>query len=127
MTSQQDGYINVLWRPGRTQPRNIYARVGGGDWKADVMIGQLDTGELAAEAINAHNAALANRWVAANNVTGNTTGTDTKTAVFTALRSFSFGNYRFDEVDEIIADPSLDLGGDLAAHIALALEDTGGA
>ena len=49
---------SVPWRQGRTQPRNIYARTGGGDWKADLMIGQLDTAAAAAEAVRAHNAAL---------------------------------------------------------------------
>ena len=47
----------VPWRQGRSQPRNVYARTGGDDWKADTMIGQLDTPELAAEAVTAHNAA----------------------------------------------------------------------
>jgi hypothetical protein len=37
----------VPWRQGRSQPRNVYARTGGGDWKADLMIGQLDTPERA--------------------------------------------------------------------------------
>ena len=46
------------WRQGRTQPRNVYARTGGEDWKADTMIGQLDTAEIAARACEAHNDAL---------------------------------------------------------------------
>lgn len=50
---------SVPWRQGRTQPRNIYARTGGDNWKADLMIGQLDTPAAAAEAVRAHNSALA--------------------------------------------------------------------
>jgi hypothetical protein len=53
-----------LWRQGRSQPRNVYARAGGQDWKADPMIGHFDTPELAAEAVNAHNAALTARKAA---------------------------------------------------------------
>ena len=49
------------WRQGRSQPRNVYARTGGDDWKADVMIGQLDTAEMAREACEAHNERLAGR------------------------------------------------------------------
>jgi len=48
------------WRQGRSQGRNLYARTGGDDWKADVMIGQLNTPELAAGAVRAHNAAMEN-------------------------------------------------------------------
>ena len=54
-------FTDHLWRPGRSQPRNVYARTGGDDWKADLMIGHFDTPELAAEAINSHNAALTAR------------------------------------------------------------------
>jgi hypothetical protein len=52
------------WRQGRSQPRNVYARTGGDDWKADTMIGQLDTAEIAAEACESHNEALARRMAA---------------------------------------------------------------
>ena len=52
---------DLPWRQGRSQPRNLYARTGGDDWKADVMIGQLDTAEIAAEACESHNEALARR------------------------------------------------------------------
>jgi hypothetical protein len=52
------------WRQGRTQPRNVYARSGGDDWKADPLIGHFDTPELAAEAVNSHNAALTARMAA---------------------------------------------------------------
>lgn len=53
--------VDVEWRQGRSQPRNVYARTGGEDWKADPMIGQFDTPGLAAEAVGSHNAALAAR------------------------------------------------------------------
>lgn len=56
----------IPWRQGRSQPRNVYARTGGDDWKADVMIGQLDTPEIAAEACEAHNEALARRKAGAS-------------------------------------------------------------
>lgn len=46
------------WRTGRSLGRTIYARTGGDDWKADTVIGMLDTPELAEEACAAHNAAL---------------------------------------------------------------------
>jgi hypothetical protein len=52
---------DIEWRQGRSQPRNVYARTGGEDWKADPMIGHFDTPELAAEACASHNAALATR------------------------------------------------------------------
>lgn len=48
----------VPWRAGRANGRTLYARTGGGDWKADATLGMLDTRELAAEAVRAHNAAL---------------------------------------------------------------------
>lgn len=44
------------WRQGRSQPRNVYARTGGDDWKADQLIGHFDTAGLAADACRAHNA-----------------------------------------------------------------------
>jgi hypothetical protein len=42
-----------------------------------------------------------------------------------ALRTFRFSGYGCDEIDEIIADPSLDLADALAAHIAFSLEEDG--
>lgn len=49
------------WRTGRTLGRTLYARTGGADWKADTVIGMLDTRELAEAACSAHNEALARR------------------------------------------------------------------
>lgn len=48
----------VPWRQGRRKGRNLYA-VTGPDWEAHPPIGCLDTAELAAEAVAAHNAGLA--------------------------------------------------------------------
>ena len=60
-SSQTPDLTDLPWRQGRSQPRNVYARTGGDDWKADVMIGQLDSPGLSAEACQAHNEALARR------------------------------------------------------------------
>ena len=49
---------SVPWRAGRSLGRTVYARTGGDDWKADTVIGMMDTRELAEEACAAHNAAL---------------------------------------------------------------------
>lgn len=49
---------SVKWRTGRSLGRTVYARTGGDDWKADTVIGMMDTPEIAAEAVNAHNAML---------------------------------------------------------------------
>lgn len=48
----------VPWRTGRSLGRTVYARTGGDDWKADTVIGMMDTAELAEEACTAHNAGL---------------------------------------------------------------------
>ena len=47
------------WRTGRRVGRTIYARYGDDDASTDVLIGVMDTPELAAEAVLAHNALLA--------------------------------------------------------------------
>lgn len=57
MTTEE--LLAVPWRAGRSQPRNIYARTGGDDWRADLLIGHMDTPALAAEAIECHNARVA--------------------------------------------------------------------
>lgn len=51
------------WRTGRTLGRTVYARTGGDDWKADTVIGMLDTPELAAGACAAHNDMLRLHWL----------------------------------------------------------------
>jgi hypothetical protein len=104
----------LQWRQGRSQSRAIYARTGGEDWKADTLIGYLDTGELAAAACQAHN----------NAMTSNTAEMVVK--ILGVLRTFKFSGYGCDVVDEIIADSSLDLADDLAVHIAFALESADG-
>jgi hypothetical protein len=49
----------LSWRTGRSLGRTIYARTGGeDDWKADTVIGMMDTPELAEAACAAHNEAL---------------------------------------------------------------------
>lgn len=56
---------DVEWRPGRSNPCNLYAKTGErGDWKDDVPIGSLATQELAEEACVAHNADVARRRAA---------------------------------------------------------------
>lgn len=43
------------WRVGRTVGRTIYAMVGAAPSEDDVLIGMMDTAELAGEACVAHN------------------------------------------------------------------------
>jgi hypothetical protein len=54
----------VPWRQGRSNPCNIYARIGGDDWKADWPMGSQPTPELARQACSAHNASLASDLIA---------------------------------------------------------------
>jgi hypothetical protein len=42
--------------------------------------------------------------------------------ILDAIKDFSFGNYGCDEIDEIVADPDLELAEALAAHIYAFLE-----
>ena len=49
------------WRQGRHQGRHLYAQLGPEPSDDDPLVGTLDTAELAAEACEAHNAALARR------------------------------------------------------------------
>jgi hypothetical protein len=60
MTTEVPGLTAVPWRTGRSLGRTVYARTGG-DWKADTVIGMLDTRELAEAACAAHNADLVRR------------------------------------------------------------------
>jgi hypothetical protein len=45
------------WRTGRRVGRNIYAQVGDDPSDDDVIIGQMDTAELAQGAVDSHNVA----------------------------------------------------------------------
>jgi hypothetical protein len=52
-----DPRLTLPWRRGRKVGRTIYARLGDEPSDADVLIGMLDTPELAREAVDAHNRA----------------------------------------------------------------------
>jgi hypothetical protein len=52
-------HVRVTWRPGRKVGRTIYAQAGPEPSDGDVLIGVMDTPELAAEACDARNAAAA--------------------------------------------------------------------
>lgn len=43
------------WRTGRKVARNVYAQVGDDPADDDVLIGQMDTGQLARECVYRHN------------------------------------------------------------------------
>jgi hypothetical protein len=43
------------WRQGRSNPRLVYARTGGADWKADELIGVFFVPEYAARVCQEHN------------------------------------------------------------------------
>jgi hypothetical protein len=45
----------TIWRAGRSVGRTIYLQVGGEPSKADLLIGVMDSGELAARVITDHN------------------------------------------------------------------------
>lgn len=49
------------WRVGRKVGRNIYAQLGPDPDDGDVIIGQMDSATLAAEAVQAHNEAIRHR------------------------------------------------------------------
>jgi len=53
--------IGMHRRTGRTAGRTIYARRGAAPSGDDPLIGVMDTPELAAEAVRAHNSALLDR------------------------------------------------------------------
>lgn len=46
---------NLPWRTGRKVGRTIYAQLGPEPSDDDVLIGMMDTPELAAEAVGCHN------------------------------------------------------------------------
>jgi hypothetical protein len=59
VTGRKEGLERVRWRVGRSVGRTIYAVVEAPPAVAgDVLIGMLDTKELAAAAVRDHNAAL---------------------------------------------------------------------
>ena len=49
-----------VWRTGRKVGRTIYAQLGDKPSDDDLLIGTLDTKELAKEAVRAHNVTLTN-------------------------------------------------------------------
>jgi len=55
------GPAGMLWRTGRKVGRTIYARPGAAPSGEDPFVGVMDTPELAAEAVRAHNSALLDR------------------------------------------------------------------
>jgi hypothetical protein len=48
-------YVTVRWRTGRKVGRTLYAQPGPEPSDSDPLIGVMDTAELAAEAVAAHN------------------------------------------------------------------------
>lgn len=52
---------SLPWRTGRHVGRTVYAVTGPDASRSDLLIGVMDTPELAAEACAAHNAALSSR------------------------------------------------------------------
>lgn len=57
--------ITLPWRQGRHQGRHVYAQLGPSPSDDDPVVGTLDTAELAGEACESHNAALAARRASA--------------------------------------------------------------
>lgn len=55
---------SLPWRQGRHQGRHLYAQTGPRPSDDAPLVGTLDTAELAAEACEAHNEALARRMAA---------------------------------------------------------------
>lgn len=53
--------VDLPWRVGRSVGRTVYAQVDEDPSKMDLLVGMFDTGELAAEAVRCHNAALLTR------------------------------------------------------------------
>jgi hypothetical protein len=54
-------FTTLPWRTGRRNDRTIYAQLGPEPDERDPFIGTLDTAELVAEAVSAHNECLARR------------------------------------------------------------------
>jgi hypothetical protein len=53
--------IDLPWRQGRHQGRHLYAQAGPRPSDDDQLVGTLDSAELAGEACESHNEALARR------------------------------------------------------------------
>jgi hypothetical protein len=51
--------LSLPWRTGRHLGRTIYAMTGPGPSDSDLVLGMMDSRELAAEACEAHNCLLA--------------------------------------------------------------------
>lgn len=51
-------YLDLLWRTGRHAGRTIYVQVHDGPARGDVVIGMMDTAELAQHVVDAHNRLL---------------------------------------------------------------------
>lgn len=49
---------SLPWRTGRHQGRAVYAQLGDAASRSDLLIGVMDSPELAAEACSAHNERL---------------------------------------------------------------------
>lgn len=58
VTDEPAAFAAVPWRVGRKVGRTIYALLGDELSDADVLIGVMDTPELAKEAVDAHNLQL---------------------------------------------------------------------
>lgn len=58
MATQLQDLLSLPWRNGRHVGRTVYAMPSGEPTDTDPLIGVMDTPELAAEAVAAHNALL---------------------------------------------------------------------
>lgn len=51
-------YLDKKWRTGRKVGRTLYVVLGEESSDADILIGMMDTAELAEEVVRAHNNSL---------------------------------------------------------------------
>lgn len=58
MTDANRDHDNCYWRTGHKVGRTIYARCGGSSRDDDLLIGLMDTSELAKAVVDAHNIVL---------------------------------------------------------------------
>lgn len=54
----EPGILAVPWRVGRRLGRTLYAETGGDNRDADVVLGMVDSAELATHIVTVHNASL---------------------------------------------------------------------